>query len=258
MRKLSLGFIGGGRITKIILQAFKNKQLKFDSTIVHDSNPEILQSLQKGFPNIDIDSTSKMAIKQDIVFIALHPPVIVDTIGKLKSDISQQSVLISLAPKITIEKLAQTLGEKTKIVRLIPNATSVINEGFNPICYSANISTKEKQEIFELLSFLGKTFEVSESKLEAYAIISAMAPTYFWFQWKKLCEIGEQIGLTKADSSEAVFETMNAALNTMFKSNLKVDETIDLIPVKPIGEHEDEIRNIYDQKLIGLYKKISP
>ena len=40
------------------------------------------------------------------------------------------------------------------------------------------------------------TFEVQEEKLESYAIMSAMLPTYFWFQWKALEEIGQKTELT--------------------------------------------------------------
>ncbi len=79
----------------------------------------------------------------------------------------------------------------------------------------------------------------------------------FWFQWKKLCEIGEQIGLDKEASEQAVSQTMNAALTTMFKSGLSWKEVSDLIPLKPIGEHEEEIMKIFEQKLVGLYNKIS-
>ena len=99
---------------------------------------------------------------------------------------------------------------------------------------------------------------MEESKLEAYAIISAMAPTYFWFQWKKLCEIGEQIGLVKEDAEQAVARSLNGALNTMFGSGLSWNEVNDLIPVKPIGEYEEEISNMLEQKLTGFFQKISP
>jgi hypothetical protein len=33
---------------------------------------------------------------------------------------------------------------------------------------------------------------------------------------------------------------------------------IDLIPVKPIGEHELQITDIYNSKLIALFEKIKP
>jgi len=43
-----------------------------------------------------------------------------------------------------------------------------------------------------------------------------------------------------------------------YNSGLAPDEVIDLIPVKPIGEHESEIEQILETKLLGLYKKINP
>ena len=109
-----------------------------------------------------------------------------------------------------------------------------------------------------MLNLLGKTFEVPEGKLESYAIISAMLPTYFWFQWKELQKIGIQTGLSESESREAVSQTMMAALNLMFQSNLTYEQVIDLIPVKPIAEHEEEIKKCFQGKLLPLFEKIKP
>ncbi len=40
MKTKTLGFIGGGRITRIFLQAFRNKDVSFDDVVVYDHNPE--------------------------------------------------------------------------------------------------------------------------------------------------------------------------------------------------------------------------
>jgi len=44
----------------------------------------------------------------------------------------------------------------------------------------------------------------------------------------------------------------------MYNSGLSATEVIDLIPVKPIGEHEQQIAEIYKTKLLGLFEKIKP
>jgi pyrroline-5-carboxylate reductase len=256
MKTKTLGFIGGGRITRILLQAFKNENVSFDNIVVNDLNPEPAANLQKQFPSIVV-SDPDQAASQDIVVIALHPPVIMEMLEKIQPFVSEDTILLSLAPKITMDKISQKLVNVTRIVRLIPNATSIINEGYNPVCFSSGIEAANKETFLQMLEAMGKTFEVPESKLEAYAVVSAMAPTYFWFQWKKLCDIAELIGLEKEDAQQTVEQTMNAALNTMFSSGLTWDEVNDLIPVKPIGEYEEEIMNMFEQKLVGLYNKIS-
>jgi len=255
MNTKSLGFIGGGRITKIFLRAFKNKNIGFKNIVVSDTNPEITEKLKMMFPQIEISGNEKCS-SQDIVFIALHPPVLMETLEKVAPYVSDKSIVISLVPKIKMQDIAGKL-KTTRIVRLIPNATSVINEGYNPVCFSEGISQHEKSEILELLGILGRTFEVPEQKLEAYAIVSAMAPTYFWFQWRKLRDIGVEIGLGNEEAKQTVYETIIAAANTFFKSGLNDQEVIDLIPVKPIGDNEKDIENIFDQKLKGLYNKLT-
>jgi len=255
--KNSIGFIGGGRVTRILLQGFKNKNVKFGKVVVVDTNPEALTNLQKQFPEVDSADVKSVA-GQDIVFISLHPPVVMDTLELVKNDIKPDATVISLAPKINHLKLSMKLGHVKNIARLIPNATSYINEGFNPVTFSTSFDKNKKQEILEMLKILGHTFEVSEEKLESYAIMSAMLPTYFWFQWRELAEIGSKIGLSDEESQKSIFETIIASLDLMYKSGLSASEVIDLIPVKPIGEHEKQIVDIYNVKLMGLFEKIKP
>jgi len=257
MKTKSLGFIGGGRITKILLQAFQNKNAKFSRIVVTDTNNEVSANLRKGYPYVRFENAS-VAAGQEIVFISLHPPVIMDTLELLKNDFKRSATVISLAPKINLMKISSKLSQVKNIARLIPNATSYINEGFNPVCFSADFAKNEKKEILEVLGLLGKTFEVAEEKLESYAIMSAMLPTYFWFQWKELAEIGQKIGLNEKESKNSIHETLYASLNLMYKSGLTPLEVMDLIPVKPIGEHESQIAEIYRTKLIGLFEKIKP
>ncbi len=255
--KKSIGFIGGGRVTKILLQGFNNKNVKFGKIVVTDTNPEVLTNLKKLFPEVEF-SDAKIAASQDVVFIALHPPVVMDTLELIKNEVKADAIVISLAPKINLPKLSMKLAHVKNLARLIPNATSYINEGYNPVTFSAGFDPSGKKEIMDMLSPLGTTFEVSEEKLESYAIMSAMLPTYFWFQWRELAEIGEKIGLSEEESKKSIYETIIASLDLMYKSDLSATEVIDLIPVKPIGEHEQQIAEIYKTKLIGLFEKIKP
>ena len=217
--KQSIGFIGGGRVTRILLQAFKNKNVTFSKIIVADNNPDVSANLKKSYQDIQIDNVS-VAASQDIVFIALHPPVVMDTLELVKNQFKTGSVVISLAPKITIGQISSKLSNVKNLARLIPNATSYINEGYNPVCFSTAFSGNEKQQILDLLKSMGNTFEVPEEKLESYAIMSAMLPTYFWFQWKELAEIGQKIGLSEKESNASINGTLIGSLNLMFKSGL--------------------------------------
>lgn len=257
MKTKSLGFIGGGRITKIFLQAFVNKITEFQSIVVFDPNSEVMISLKQQFPSIEIANDVYAAAGHSTVFIALHPPVIMETLDKIADTISRESLVISLAPKITIEKIAAKLKTKN-IARMIPNATSYINEGYNPMTFGPGFDDDEKSTLLKMANLLGNSFEVEESKLEAYALMSAMLPTYFWFQWNELANLGTQMGLSEEESKASVKQTLIAAINMMFNTELAPEQVMDLIPVKPIGEHQTQICEIYQSKLLSVYEKIKP
>jgi pyrroline-5-carboxylate reductase len=257
MELKSVGFIGGGRVTRIVLQALTNRQIELPSVQVCDTNPEVLQALGKQFPKIQVTDSCESAAKQEIVFIALHPPVILEALEQIKDSVTERTQVVSLAPKISIEKIASILATK-HIARMIPNATSYINEGYNPVTFSDEYTLSQKQNMLELLKTMGNIFEAEESKLETYAIVSAMLPTYFWFQWKEMQDLGLKMGLNESESENAVHQTLVAAINLLYNSGLDYSEVIDLIPVKPIGEHEGEISEIYRRKLMGLFEKIKP
>ncbi len=257
MKSKSIGFIGGGRITRIILRGLSNKKALPENVKVFEPNAETFKALQTDFPGITAAGSAADAAKQKLVFVAVHPPVVMEILQAIKDVVTEATIVISLAPKISLDKMASLLSSK-KLVRMIPNATSYINEGFNPVTFSGDFNSKEKKRVLKLLQKLGKTFETEESKLESYAIVSAMLPTYFWFQWQEVENIALETGLSADEAQKAVSSTMRKALKLYYKSGLTPAQVMDLIPVKPIDENEGEIKNILNVKLMGLFGKIKP
>lgn len=256
MLNKSIGFIGGGRIVKIILNAMKNKNNMPTNIYVSDSNNEVLSKLKKEFPQITISKENSKPAMCDYVFISLHPPVIVQILEEIKETLNPNSILISLAPKFTITKIRSLLNGFNKIVRMIPNAPTFINKGFNPVSYSNSISAEEKKELEDLFGLWGVYPEVEEQNLEAYAIITAMGPTYFWFQLKKLHELGLSFGLHEEDLVDGVSSTIKGAVECFYNSQISRDEVMDLIPVKPLSEFEKSISDNYEQTLTALFNKL--
>lgn len=257
MKTTSLGIIGGGRVTRIILQGFKNKKTDLKSVKVYDHHQDTVEALKQEYPEIELAASPAEAADARVVIIALHPPVIMEMIGQIAGIVSEETILVSLAPKVTIEEMSGTI-QTGNIVRMIPNATSYINKGFNPIVFHQGMGKKDRKMIMKLFKPLGKLIKTEEHKLEGYAIMSGMLPTYFWFQFQELENIGIQTGLSAKEAQKAIRSTLKPSVDLYFKSGLTPPEVIDLIPVRPLAENEEEIRSMYNNKLLGLYNKIKP
>ena len=254
-----IGFIGGGRITRIFLEGWKRQNVLPAKIVVSDCNAETLAKLKAQFPGIETAlGNSAAAASQDIVFLAVHPPVMVEVAAGIKASLKPDALVVSLAPKFTVAKLTELLGGFARLARVIPNAPSVVNFGFNPVAFGPALSAADKAEVTGLLAPLGDCPEVPEEKLEAYAVLTAMGPTYLWFQLQALREVAAGLGLSDAEIAPALKRMVCGGTRTLLESGLSPAEVMDLIPVKPLAEMEAQVAEMYRTRLPGIYQKIKP
>lgn len=259
MNTKRIGFIGGGRVARIFLEGWQRAKAIPDKIVVSDCNSETLAKLKARFPKIEIvPGNSAAAAAQDIVFLAVHPPVMAEVAAGIKGSLKPGALVVSLAPKFTLAKLTELLGGFARLARVIPNAPSVMNLGFNPVAFGPALPPADKAELADLLKPLGECPEVAESKLEGYALLSGMGATYLWFQLQALREVATGFGLSEADIAPALKRTVCGATRTLLESGLSPAEVMDLIPVKPLAEMEAQVGEMYRTRLPALYHKIKP
>jgi pyrroline-5-carboxylate reductase len=258
MKPKSVGFIGGGRITHIFLEGWKRAGKLPERIVVSDCNAEALAKLKAKFPAVEAVAAKEAAAAQDVVFIAVHPPVMAEVASSLRGLLGPDTIVVSLAPKFRMAKLTELLGGPGRLARVIPNAPSVINAGFNPIAFGSGLSADDRTAVIDLLNPLGESPEVAEEKLEGYALVAAMGPTYLWFQLQALRELGSTFGLSESDVAEALKRMVCGSTRTLLESGLSPSEVMDLIPVKPLAEMEAAVNEAYRTKLPALYQKIKP
>lgn len=255
----TLGFIGGGCITRILLNGFRNAKVSFGKIFVYETNETVLSALKADFPQIETSNTdSSKAASSDWMFIALHPPVLMDTLNAIKNSIKNDAMVISLAPKITLDKIQSALPDVPNLARMNPNAGTYVNRGYNPVCFSINADKKVIKEFLKVFEKLGKAPVVQENQIEAYAVVSAMGHTYFWYQVQQLKELGLSYGLSENEANETISEMLRGTVETLFNSGLNYDKVVDLVPVKPMAEHENSVKEFYKICLNGIYQKIKP
>lgn len=253
----SVGFIGGGRITRIILQGLHCSQVKLDDLIICEPDQNAVKQLQAaGTQHHTVIGTEEEAGQQDWVFLAVHPPVMKTVFNELKSAVRPETVIISLLPVYTIAEISDALGGHENIVRMIPNAASIIGKGFNPLAAGRNLDNHTRSELIQFLKVLGYCPDVDEDKLEAYAILTAMGPTYLWPQFRALTELGCKFGLTKKETDISMQSMLAGAGDLWFQESLSYDQISDLIPVKPMENEVEQICEAFQTKLSGLHDKL--
>jgi len=256
MHSHTIGFVGGGRITGIFLEALGGRGLALERVTVSDTSGEVLARLKARFPAITTTADNSEAASRERVFLALHPPVLKAVLHELAPRVRKDAVVVSLAPVLTLARLSEMLGGFTRLARVVPNAPSIVRAGFNPVAFSDGLPADARTEIETLLDGLGAHPVVPEQTLEAYAVLAAMGPTYFWFQWQGLREIAEGLGLAQGDADRALRAMLDGSIRTFFDSGLGAAQVLDLVPVKPLAEAEPQILQAYRDALPRLHAKL--
>lgn len=255
----TVGFIGGGRITRVFVGGWIRAKMLPATVVVSDTDAGVLAQLKQRYEQVEtVLGGNAVAAAQDVVFVALHPPMIPDVLAQVKSSLKTQALVISLAPKLTMAKLSGLLGGFQRLARVIPSAPSIVGAGFNPIAFSSTLADADRDIIRGLFHPLGKCCETVEVKLESYAPLTAMGPTYFWPLLYELIALGESFGLSRSEAEFGVRHMLAGTVDTMLESGLDAGEVQDLVPVKPLADVEQMILDAYRTKLKAVFEKIKP
>jgi pyrroline-5-carboxylate reductase len=124
------------------------------------------------------------------------------------------------------------------------------------VAFAPVFTPSEKGELKGIFQLLGACPEVPEEQIEAYAVVTAIGPTYLWFQLYELVDLGKSFGLSTEAVESGIANMVRGAVATMFESGLSPMQVMNLVPRKPFGEEEENIKNIYRTKLTAIYAQL--
>jgi pyrroline-5-carboxylate reductase len=259
MNNPTIGFIGGGRIARIMLEGWRRAGALPGHVVVSDPNAATLEALKGQFPTIQTCVGDNCAAAgEPVVFLGLHPAAFAETLPWLAGVLRPDAVVVSLAPKVTIDRISGLLGGFDRIARAIPNAPSIVGAGFNPIAFGPALGERSRSTVQALFAPLGESLVVDEPDLEAYAVTAAMGPTYLWFQLYELRQMARSFGLSDEAAAATVEQMTRGALDTMSESGLSPAEVMDLVAVHPLADAEPIFVEAYRTHLTAVMERIRP
>lgn len=252
----TIAFIGGGRLTFLLLQGLKALNNLPENILISDPHPANLDRLRKiSDTQIKTFSENKEVLQSQILFLNIHPDAVLAVADEIKNILPRETLVVSCVPTFTLNRLERLLNGHQNLVRMVPNAPSIIGKGYNPLSFHPSVNEEMQKSFLTLAKNWGQCPIVKEENLESYAILSGMGPTYFWFQWLELINLAQQFGLSEAQAKETIAQMVHGAVDTLLNSNLTPQEVLDLVPVHPLKKQEETIRQIYKEHLTKLQEK---
>lgn len=218
---MKLLVIGCGKMGGSILHGYLRKNPEVADIRVIEPNETIRAELKAecitAFEKLsDLDK-----FIPDVVFTAVKPFLIGDIIDELKTFAEQGATFFTIIAGKKMEFFTTHLGEKTPIIRAMPNTPASIGKGITGLIANEYVSDVQKQNVENLLAGCGEIVWLkNESEIDAVTAISGSGPAYIFHLTEALCAAAKALNLSDETAEKLAKATVIGSAYLMEQSGI--------------------------------------
>ncbi len=221
-----IGFIGGGKMATAIMKGIINSNwCEAKNIIVSDKNEDSLNNLRKEYAVQTSLDNIEIAKKSKIILLAVKPFVLKDVLNEIKSSLTDEHIIFSIAAGISIKSIEEIVGD-IPVVRIMPNTPALVNEGMSAIC-RGNYATEEHSKIaLEIFKSVGKVVESDEKYIDIITAISGSGPAFYYYIINEIAKAGEKLGLDYQTCLKLSAQTAYGAAKMIMDTDVSPEQLI--------------------------------
>lgn len=221
-----------------------------------DPFPDSLERLRAIAPvNVCADNASAVA-GADVVILAVKPQVMAEACESIAPAVAaSEALVISIAAGVTIASMGSRLGQRTPIVRCMPNTPALLGCGATGLYANEQVSAEQRGFAEDILSAVGIVrWVASEQALDAVTALSGSGPAYFFLFMEAMIDAGCALGLEREAAGELAMQTALGA------ARMAVESEVDLVELRrrvtsPGGTTQAAIESFERQGLRAMIKE---
>jgi pyrroline-5-carboxylate reductase len=132
-------------------------------------------------------------------------------LSDLRSAVTPQKLIVSIAAGITLTSLSDGLSSTTRLIRVMPNTPCLVGSGASAFTRGGAASEQDGELVNSLLSTVGLAFEVPEKLLDAVTGLSGSGPAYVYQIIEALSDGGVRVGLPRDVATKLAAQTVMGA-----------------------------------------------
>lgn len=256
--KKKITFIGSGKITNAIISGLIFENYPKNHITVCSPTLKNRTKLKKNYGVNSSHDNIKHSKKADIIIIAVKPEIIPKICKDLKNKIEfNKKIILTTAAGVPIKKYQKLLFPKIKLIRIMPNILSLINQGFTGMYASSTVSNREKIIVEKIIKKIGKILWLKqENDIHKITCITGSGPAYFFLFMEFIQKEAEKLGFKKKLAKQLV--TQLAKGSSLLASNKKQYSFYDLkkLVCSKKGTTIKGLKEFYQSNLDKIISKV--
>lgn len=224
--KKNIGFIGCGKMASAIISGILTSEKDEHYNVTgSEINDEVAKSASDRLGIKVLTDNKELVKNSDIVFIATKPNCVVDVLNAIKSELSTDKLLVSIAAGVSTEKI-EKIADNSRVIRIMPNTPALVKLGMFGVCKGSKATDEDLNLIESLLTALGKCISVEESQMDIVTAISGSGPAFFYQVIEDMARAGEKLGLDYEKSLTLATQTALGSAQMIFNRGEKTVQTL--------------------------------
>lgn len=216
---MKLGFIGTGNMAGAIIGGILKKGIvKADDIIGADVLETGREKVKAAYGIRVTDNNMEVIENADIVFLSVKPQYYAEVIGEIKGAVTENKIVVTIAPGKTLSWLKEQFGKNVKIVRTMPNTPALVGEGMTAACPNEFVTEQEKEAVLAILGTFGEVEIVPEKLMDVVVSTSGSSPAYVFMMIEAMADAAVADGMPRAQAyrfaAQAVYGSAKMVLET--------------------------------------------
>jgi len=251
---IKIGIIGFGSMGSMIASSILAKSfIKPDELIISSRTKSKIDPIKEKWKGIKISGNKTVSQKAKYIFICVKPFEVKDVLDEIKSFVTADKHLVSIAASVTLNNLESKLDRQ--ITRVIPSITSEVFEGVTLICHNKKVSPENRRFIEDLFDCISSVKIIKEVNFEAASDLTSSAPGMIAAIFQNLLNAGlRHSSLKESDALEMITKTLYGTAKLLQETKMNFGEVIARVATKGgVTEQGNRVLNAF---LPELFDKV--
>ena len=218
---LSIGFLGAGQMATALAKGWTTAGLlEVSSSLASDPFPAAREKFTQTTGVRSTPHNIEVVKAATVLIIAVKPQTISGLLTEIRSNVSPQHVVISIAAGVSLSQLGHALGSETRLIRVMPNTPCLVGESASGFASSPSATADDASLVAKLFSSVGQAIAVSEHLLNAVTGLSGSGPAYVYVMIEALADGGVRMGLPRDVALKLAAQTVLGSAKMVLETGL--------------------------------------
>lgn len=193
---MKLGFIGAGNMARAIIGGILGSGIVSRAEILaSDASAQAREAA--GALGVCVTGDNLEAARCDTVFLAVKPQFYAGVITEISPVVTDKTLIITIAPGWSLDKLSAAFGKAVKIVRTMPNTPAMVCAGMTAACKNEFVTEEELRYACSLLESFGRCEVIPERLMDGVIVASGSSPAYVYMFIEALADGAVREGMPR-------------------------------------------------------------